>query len=363
MRYRLKHLKVAAFRGACDEVSVPLDKPLVVIYGPNGAGKNTLLTAVEWALFPKEATLLKEHEIRERTDWKEQHVHANDDPYVRLTLCGGSEGIVIEHTESKKKKRSGRPSDPRAFLNCTYADFKGLAYIHQETIRDFLIGRAKPREDAFQRLLGAGWIQDLAEVIDNAAKKLDCDGADQRGLLNEQIDARMQEARRILLEKEGVARRAGLKEPWADAADEEIGKVDSALKPICGQFGIGVPALPESRPFAHYSERLGPVLQNMRGQGPAKTQTDLSNRKTKLELALGSYSAAQNAVTGKRDEVQRAEPGVGTREELGQKTAALREQRDQLKSELDNLSRERSVMRAALGYFKTSKDAKSCPAS
>jgi DNA repair exonuclease SbcCD ATPase subunit len=363
MRYRLKHLKVAAFRGACDEVSVPLDKPLVVLYGPNGAGKSTLLTAIEWVLFPKEATLLKEHDIRERTDWEVRHVHGNEDPCVRLTLNGGSEDIVIEHTESKKKKKGGRPSDPRTSLNCAYADFKGLAYIHQETIRDFLIGRATPREEAFQRLLGAGWIQDLAEAIDGASKKLGCDEADQRvDALNTQIDARMQEAKRTRDEKENAARQAGLKEPWEEAADTEVGNVDTAIKAICGQFGIDAPALPESRPLEGYSERLRPILQNMRGQGPAKTHTDLSTRKTNLELARGSYSVAQDAVNNKRGEVQRTEPGVGTREELSQKTAAHKERRDELQSKIDNLSRERSVIRVALEYFKTSPDATGCPA-
>jgi chromosome segregation ATPase len=77
MRYRLKHLEIAAFRGARDRLSVPLDKPLVVIYGPNGAGKSTLTTAIEWALFPREASLLREHDIRERTDWEVRHVHSD----------------------------------------------------------------------------------------------------------------------------------------------------------------------------------------------------------------------------------------------------------------------------------------------
>ncbi len=76
-RFRLKQLEVAAFRGAREKVAIPLDKPLNIIFGPNGSGKSTLTTAVEWALFPREADLQGEHNINERRDWQIGHVHAN----------------------------------------------------------------------------------------------------------------------------------------------------------------------------------------------------------------------------------------------------------------------------------------------
>src|SRR6266852_1230343 len=98
MRYRLKHLEIAAFRGVRDPLKIPLDKPLTVIYGPNGSGKSTITAAIEWALFPKEATKLGEHAIRERgTDWDIRHIHTDEEAYVRLTLTNGSQDRVIEH--------------------------------------------------------------------------------------------------------------------------------------------------------------------------------------------------------------------------------------------------------------------------
>src|SRR5262249_42766738 len=145
----------------------------------------------------------------------------------------------------------------------------------------------------------------------------------------------MQEARRMLIQKEEDARKAGMKEPWEKAVETEIGKVETAIQAICGQFHIDVPTIPGSRPFAGYSGRLSAVLQNLRGQGPAKTQTELSTRRTSLELARGSYSTAQDAVNNKRNQVQKSEPEISTRQELCQKTAVLKELRDEKQTKLD----------------------------
>jgi DNA repair exonuclease SbcCD ATPase subunit len=363
MRYRLKHLEVAAFRGVREKLSLSLDKPLVIIYAPNGAGKSTLTTAIEYALFPKESTLLKDHEIRERTGWQVQHVHGNHEPYVRLTLTREGKDLVIEHSGSRSKKRGQQSSDPRTALKCAYADFKGLAYVHQETIRDFLIGRATPREDAFQRLLGAGWIQDVAKTIDNAAKNLRCDGADQKvAELNAAIEARMLEAKRLLEEKKEAARQASLGEPWEQAGEKEIGKVDRAIRNLCAQFEIEAPALPNPTPFKDYSVRLSTVLQKLRAQGPAQTHSERSTRKTQLKGARASYQTAQSAVAEKRKDVQNAEQQAGTEEHLKGKSDGLTAQRDALQGKLNNLNRERAVMRAALDYFKNTPHAKACPA-
>src|SRR5260370_315780 len=217
MRYRLKEIEIEAFRGVRDPLKIPLDSPLVVIFAPNGAGKSTLTAAIEWALFPKEAVRLGAHEIRERTNWEIRHIHGDAEPCVRLTLTDGSKDLVIEQGGAKTKKKRSQQSDERASFNGTYADFKGLAYVHQESIRDFLIGQPKAREETFQRLLGAGWVQNLAEGVDDAARQLGCDQADTRvEAMNTRLDARMQEAARVLKGEEEAAWQVGLKKPWAD---------------------------------------------------------------------------------------------------------------------------------------------------
>src|SRR5580698_10165104 len=50
MSFRLKTLSVEDFRSIRGPVSVSLDAPVVLIHGPNGTGKTSLLAAIEFAL-------------------------------------------------------------------------------------------------------------------------------------------------------------------------------------------------------------------------------------------------------------------------------------------------------------------------
>src|SRR3546814_7049439 len=47
---RLKSLYVKDFRSIDGEVNVSLDAPIVLIHGPNGSGKTSLLSAIELTL-------------------------------------------------------------------------------------------------------------------------------------------------------------------------------------------------------------------------------------------------------------------------------------------------------------------------
>lgn len=50
MSARLTHLQISDFRSIRGKITVPLDAPVVLIHGPNGSGKTSLLSAIELAL-------------------------------------------------------------------------------------------------------------------------------------------------------------------------------------------------------------------------------------------------------------------------------------------------------------------------
>lgn len=362
-RYRLNRLEVAAFRGAREKIAIPLDKPLIIIFGPNGSGKSTLTTAVEWALFPREADLQTEHKIDERRDWQIRHVHANAQPSVVLNLSAGEELHVIQQTGTRPARRGRASSDARPAIRCTYGDFKSLAFVHQETIRDFIVGQPAPRQQAFQRLLGAGWAHELAKAIGGAAKKLNCDDADHEvQRLNDRVDDRLSAARQQLREEEEAASKLDLIAPWQQAARGQVANVESRISSLGTDADIAVPDLPDGEPFGDYSGRLAGVLQELRTKGPAQRHTEFAGRKTQMEGARSSFRSAKQTWTTKDNELKEARKVLGTEEQLKRRIKELDEKQSRIRTSLKELDQERNIMREALEYFIAVPDPEYCPA-
>jgi len=202
-RFRLVRLEAAHWRGIGDAVSIPLDQPLNIIYGPNGAGKSSLLTAIEWALFSREAQRITDHHIAERRGWETRYVHSREQPSVEFELVsGGRKSSVL---------RAGRTPSMTPAVQASYADFKGLVFLHQETLRDFLVGTPASRQSAFQRLLDV-------DTVDRAVDAME-----------RQLHTRLLEARRQLGALEFDAAAVGLAPPWEDTLKRLTGEVE-ALK-------------------------------------------------------------------------------------------------------------------------------------
>ena len=50
MSARLTQVQIADFRSIRGKITVPLDAPVVLVHGPNGSGKTSLLSAIELGL-------------------------------------------------------------------------------------------------------------------------------------------------------------------------------------------------------------------------------------------------------------------------------------------------------------------------
>ncbi|MCP5058393.1 MAG: AAA family ATPase [bacterium] len=82
-------LSAENFRGLAGEHSIDLDGDLTVLIGRNGAGKSSLLVAVEWCLFGAEATKKSDSGIAERGDWSLATEGSVGDVRVTLQLAVG----------------------------------------------------------------------------------------------------------------------------------------------------------------------------------------------------------------------------------------------------------------------------------
>mgnify|MGYP003588556066 CR=1 FL=1 len=361
-RFTLKSLEISNYRGVRDTINVPLSKPLNIIYGTNGSGKSSIATAIEWVLFPDEALKLKDCGIEERRDWEVRYIHSSDRPAVKMILAKGSEDLLVEQTASKSKKRKSSMPIARDSIRCSYNDFKSLAYIHQEALRSFIIGTAGEREKIFQRLLGAGSAQDLANAFRDAKKDLKCDEADlQVQKLNDSINERMREAGRLLDEAERGARILGLQSPWAKAAQSQISKVRQMITALCQEAGINVPDLPADEPDSGYHSRLSPILNDLRTKGPTGELERLRESKAYIESALTDYRESSAALTEAIKALDSALKTFGDEQEILQKIARLKMEIAEIENELASLDLKRAVIRAAVGYLQQSPDETYCP--
>ena len=313
-RFRLKRLEAVAWRGIGSAVSIPLDQPLNVIFGPNGSGKSSLLTAIEWALFPREALRLSDHGIGERRDWEIRHIHRRERPQVRLWLKQGAREVEISRTSSDYEATPVR---------ARYADFKGLAFLHQETLRDFLVGPPAARQSAFQRLLGAGWAQDLAKAFDAAGKGLAADAADERvANMEEQLHTRLLEARRQLGELEFDAAAAGLAPPWPEA-----------------------------------EARLTAEVTALKQTTPKQLPTVAAERRLRLDARRAAWMAARE----QRDRTREAAAQAGDPAQFDASARESTTERDQAKEALRALDRHAALLRDALAHVREHPAGEACP--
>jgi exonuclease SbcC len=348
-RFTLKSLEISNYRGVRDTINIPLDKFLNIIYGANGSGKSSITTAIEWVLYPKETLKLKYCGIYERRDWEVRYIHTNDEPVIKMTLTKGSEHLMVEPAT-------------RDSIHCSYNDFKSLAYIHQESLRSFIIGTAGEREKIFQRLLGAGWAQDLAKAFSDAKKELKCDEADdQVQKLNDSINERMQEAGRLLDEADREARILELQPPWPKAAQSQISKVRQMITDLCQDAGINVPDLPVDEPYSGYHSRLSPILNDLRTKGPTGELQRLQERKIHIESALFEYSQASYTLAKAIKALDSALETFGDEKKIMQLIARLKMEIAGIENELASLDLKRAVIRAAVGYLQQSPDETYCP--
>lgn len=307
-RFRLKRLEAAAWRGIGTAITVPLDQPLNIIYGPNGSGKSSILTAIEWALFPRETLRITDHGIGERRDWETRHIHGRGGLQVHLWL-----------TQKGKEIEVGVPSPVRA----RYADFKGLAFLHQETLRDFLIGAPAARQSAFQRLLGAGWAQDLAKAFDSAAKDLDAEAADEQVAHCEaQLHTRLLEARRQLGELEFDAAAAGLAPPWPEA-----------------------------------ETRLNSEVAVLKEAAPRPLPAAAASRRLKLEACRAAWEAACE----QREQAREAAIKAGEPASFDPRLRELAQSRDLAQESLRALDRHAALLRDALAHVRAHPNGSECP--
>jgi len=177
--FRLTNLSIEGFRGVNKELKLDTDGLSTVISGPNGVGKTSILQAVEWGLYGWIPHMRgAEFDVE---DAIVNQFHPAETAKVELTLESPKNRVKIIRTRKKShwsRRKSklvvemkeitlkGKEAQAKIqeLLDLTEDEFYASRYLHQEALREFIMGDLKTRSAMMDRLLGT---YSLRELIDS----------------------------------------------------------------------------------------------------------------------------------------------------------------------------------------------------
>jgi hypothetical protein len=227
---RLRGVEVANFRGFGEERRIDLDADAIIITGPNGVGKTSLIDAITWGLTGSIARLEQRRE-RKNDDLLSNRYRPGAVPSVRLDLAL-DDGVELQVSREAHKEGSSvtlrRNGSLVSGAASSLADALGfpdegaLKYavetwgvLHQDSMRAVLEARPEEFQRRLREILGLSPLDDFEAWIKGECKSVAENVAAARG--------RMQQAQSVAVAaKEALSRaRATLAEAAQMASAKE----------------------------------------------------------------------------------------------------------------------------------------------
>jgi DNA repair exonuclease SbcCD ATPase subunit len=220
---RLASLTLTNFRGFADEVTIPFDADVVVIWGSNGTGKTSLLDALQWLVLG-DIPRLHSTALRAGEDYVSSS-YATGPPSVTATFDGPAGRLVATRTGHGKEQRltvavgeetlEGERAEvelARLFPRRGNDDRTALQtyLLEQDDMRELLTGDTKERFRLLAELTGLGELQELdvklrselrslrkalrersgdVDRLRKSLETLDAEWAESQALLRQRLDA------------------------------------------------------------------------------------------------------------------------------------------------------------------------------
>ena len=302
----LKSITVTNFRSIKGSVTVPLDAPVVLIHGQNGAGKTSLLSAIELGLTAQVPSL-----ARLDRDYVSHLVHKEANEGHVTAMVEGLDGVV----QSVDVTVSGAGVSGNALLSRERARFYSeRCYLAQATLGRLLeIYEDKdtrrtdsPLTKFVKDLLGLDHLDALIEGLHDA-------GDIRR--LRSALPVYWQVREDIpTLEKDIIGDTAERKR-----FDDDIGKVDERLRGKLTELGIELPP-----------DTLEPTLARLLGSNPEEPELQrLARLRRDIIATRDQWRAVQSPISSaERDSAEQATTGAN---------AALETWRSSTGVQLENL--------------------------
>lgn len=182
----ITRIVLQGFRGANKPLDIPISES-IVISGPTGSGKTTILQAIEWGLYGKILGFTgpgftdEDAYINIFTDEKQASVTLNlilkDGTHISVqrkrkeaakSTVGKTNVMLTVNGSSNTGKEAQEQIEE--LIGLDHEKFVQALFLHQETIRRFVDGKPQDRSAIIDQLLGTAQIREFAEALNPKRK-------------------------------------------------------------------------------------------------------------------------------------------------------------------------------------------------
>ncbi|MEF8847462.1 MAG: AAA family ATPase [Candidatus Paceibacterota bacterium] len=321
--YKIHQIKLRGFRGYPDlgpeePFRFQFSDSVNLIFGPNRAGKSSLLSSLEWALFgSKEITKIGDTEIpRQRKNWQIPH-RKSDQTKIKVSFSSEDNTIELSREKDKSPTLNGEVSEvPAREFGITKSDYFSTVHLHQQTIQNLLTATPKERKNIFYSLLGLSEFKEINELLNDWVKYQYSTQMQEQ--LDEKIQALQGNFDELERTKQDILKEADFKE--TDCNEEKINEicqeVIEELDQFCDQAGLDKPdldSLLEAGERDDFFDQATKTINQLRTESPAQKRLDtidnmiqkrgrLSSKIEDLERKISELGESIEKIARKKDE-------------------------------------------------------------
>ena len=369
----VKHVTISGFRGFNGSHELDFSRELVLLFGDNGSGKSSTLSAIEWCLFGDVAFIRYEGKTRDELINTFQN-----EGTVELILNSTDGDIVLQRNKVKGREKThlsivlsdgSRLEDEQAdqavyrLFRLTFDDFIRSTYLHQESVRGLLTDNPAERNAALDRLFGLESFRNITDAIrmiriSDRQEKLQ----QKINQLEANIQASLAEAKRRLDESSRRGKQSGITEAHFEIeyGAKLVEESAAELRKTAEESGIDPPAIQIPGSISALSEAAESIqgyIKRMRRRLPEQARVDeLTQLRTECSGMLSSYSASASAVLSKKQSLRNFEKEHGNADAISERASAIARKVKQLEQERAGIKSRFKVVKDAIQYLRDSEE-------